>query len=206
MLASLATLQVTETPLVLCSIGLRFSLMRKTMVTVALLCGGVGAMPTWASGSFANTSLGIGVSGFKLIGDGIGADWGLPLSLEYGRYIEGGFEVFLHPQFMVLQVATGAATMSGKGSVFGFGGHAGVRYLFLEESVRPYLALHLSVLGLALNPNYLVFVGLGPTVGIDFFVGESISLGIRGTFDTFFALNERTRFSLGGGIYASTYF
>ena len=50
----------------------------------------------------------------------------------------------------------------------GTGGHAGVRYLFMEESVRPYAALHLSVLVLFTQPAALAFVGPGATFGVRF--------------------------------------
>lgn len=176
-------------------------LSRLLWIVVALQC-----TSAWASASFANRGIGAGVAGFKIFGDGAGVEWGIPISLEYTQYLESGFELFAHLQGMIVQVPTGVPeTQGGRGAIFGFGGHAGGRYLFLEEEVRPYVALHLSVLGLVLNPVQ-AFVGAGVTGGVEIFLNDSISLGVRGTFDTFFALNKKPLFSVGGGLALTTYF
>lgn len=179
--------------------------MRKAFYTWVVMVGLLGATQAQATASYANRNLGVGVSFFKVLGETVGVDWGLPISLEGGIYLDSGFEVFVQPQFMILSVTTGAMTPDGRGSIFGFGGHLGARYLFSQESIRPYLALHVSVLGLAATVTR-VFVGPGVSAGSDFFVSDSISLGARLTFDVFWALNVNPSFGLGGGLYATTYF
>ena len=130
-----------------------------------VVAGLLAATEASASASFANRNLGLGVSGFGILGEHvIGIDWGVPITLEGGLYIESGFEIFIHPQFMILQVPFGAATPTGAGGIFGFGGHLGTRYLFLEESIRPYVAIQVAVLGLATTPDAKVFVGPGASL------------------------------------------
>jgi outer membrane protein len=186
--------------------------MRKTLSMWVLLFGLVAGTNAMASASFANRNLGLGVSGFTVLGDttAIGIDWGVPITLEGGFYIESGFEVFLRIPLMFAQQKFGVTANNGPGIVIASGGQFGVRYLFLEESIRPYVDLHLAGLyfirdsgATGLN-NF--FAGPGAGLGVDFFVGESISLGARGFFDMYVTLNKPLSFALGGGIYATTYF
>jgi outer membrane protein len=180
--------------------------MRKTVIKWALVGGVLCAASASASASFSNHSIGLSVSGFKLLGATAPANWGVPIALEGGLYLENGFEAFIHVQGMILQVKNGAETANGMGSIFGFGGHLGVRYLFLEESIRPYVSLQVAVLGMATTPAVQGFVGPGVSAGVDFFVNESISVGARATVDLFWWLNLNPSFGVGGGLYATTYF
>ena len=60
------------------------------------------------------------------------------------------------------------------------GPSAGVKYLLMEESVRPYVGLDLSYLHLFGSPVAPVdFVGLGPNIGVDWFLSDSVSIGVR---------------------------
>lgn len=180
--------------------------MRKMLSTWVLVLGLLGASNAFASASFANRNLGLGVSAMKLLGDSIGINWAVPISLEGGLYIGEGFEIFLRPQFYLVDSVIGANTPSGQGVILGGGGHAGARYLFLEESIRPYVGLQISVIALARQPQVDVYAGGGVQAGIDFFVADSISLGFRGYFDIYIVLNKAPSFDLGGGLYATTYF
>ncbi|MGV3623452.1 MAG: hypothetical protein ACO1OB_21720 [Archangium sp.] len=186
--------------------------MRKTLklsMMLLVLCGGTQA---FASASFANRSLGLSISGFGLVGDIKPVDWILPIALEGGLYLESGFEVFLRPQFFLARVpinATGPGTAGG--IVIGGGGQLGVRYLFLEESIRPYVGLHIAALVFNTQPTVTAYPGVGTQFGCDFFVGESVSLGLRAVVDLALAFNTFGRdvvtlFSLGGGGYVTTYF
>jgi outer membrane protein len=177
-----------------------------------VVLGLLGATNSFASASFANRNLGLGVGGFGILGDGtaIGIDWGVPITLEGGFYIENGFELFLRIPLMFAQQKFGVTANNGPGIVIASGGQFGVRYLFLEESIRPYVDIHLAGLyfirdSMATGLNNF-FGGPGASLGVDFFVGESISLGARGYFDMYITLNRPLSFALGGGIYATTYF
>ncbi len=189
--------------------------MAKKLSTWVLVVGLLGATEAFASASFANRNLGLGVSGFGILGSGsqgsIGIDWGIPITLEGGFYIESGFEVFLRIPLLFAYQKFGVTPGGGGGIVIASGGQFGLKYMFLEESIRPYVTLHLaglyfirdaaSVMGL---PNF--FLGPGIGVGLDFFVGESISIGARAYLDMYVTLNVPPSFALGAGACATTYF
>ena len=187
--------------------------MRKTLrfaVMAAVLCS---AAPSFAQ-NFANRSLGLSVSVQKLFGGSfIGPDLIVPIALEGGMYLESGFELYLRPQFFITHVNAGAPRSDGSiggGIVVGGGGQFGVRYLFLEETIRPYVGLHLSVLILGTKP-VLGAPGVGANVGCDFFVSDSVSLGVRVPVDLFLGFNVNGKdvvanVGIGGTVYATTYF
>lgn len=185
--------------------------MRKTLSTWVLAFGLLAATQAQATASFANRNLGLGVSGFTVIGDptAMGINWGVPITLEGGLYIENGFEVYLKVPLVFANQRFGVeGTATGEGIVLASGGQFGVRYLFLEESIRPYVAVHIAGLYFIRNTASLnnFFGGPGAAVGVDFFVNDSISLGLRGYADLYITLNRPVNLALGGGLYATTYF
>lgn len=184
--------------------------MRKTFSSWVVAVVLLAASQASATASFANRNIGLGVSGFGIVGDStaVGIDWGVPITLEGGFYIENGFEIFLKVPLMFAQQKFGVTANDGPGIVIASGGQFGVRYLFLEESIRPYVSLHLAGLYFIRNDARLnnFFAGPGVALGLDFFVGESISLGIRGYSDLYITLNKPVNVALGGGVYATTYF
>ncbi len=188
--------------------------MAKKLSTCVMVLGLLAATEANAqAGSFANRSLGLGVSGFGILGAGesVGIDWGIPITLEGAFYIESGFEVFLRIPLMFALQKFGFNTPDGKGIVIASGGQFGLKYMFLEESIRPYVTLHLAGLyfirdAMQANglPNFFIGPGLG--AGIDFFVAESVSLGVRGYLDMYVTLNVPPNFALGAGAAVTTYF
>lgn len=188
--------------------------MRKTLSTWVVVAGLLAASEASASASFANRSLGLGVSGFGMLGagtTGVGIDWGIPITLEGGLYIESGFEVFLRIPLLFAQQKFGFNSPDGKGIVIASGGQFGIKYMFVEESIRPYVTLHLAGLYFVRDamqsanlPNF--FLGPGIGAGVDFFVADSISLGARAYLDMYVTLNVPPNFALGAGIAATTYF
>ena len=174
-----------------------------TALRTALLSMVLATSPAWATASFANREVGLGVAGFAWVPPAeVRVAWGVPLTLEGGVYLEDHFALYLRIPLMLVKETGGALD-------FGLGGQFGVRYLFLEETVRPYVMLHLAGLWLfrGAGPNF--FAGPGTGLGVDFFVSDSISLGFKGTADLYLTItnNEiRTQFALGGGISATTYF
>lgn len=188
--------------------------MAKKLSTWVLVVGLLGSAPAFASASFANRNLGLGVSGFGIVGNStsVGIDWGVPITLEGGLYIESGFEVFLRIPLMFAYQKFGVTADDGPGIVIASGGQFGLKYMFLEESIRPYVTLHVAGLYFIrdekLNNGRLnnFFAGPGVSGGVDFFVGESISLGVRGYVDMYVTLNKPVSFSIGGGACATTYF
>jgi outer membrane protein len=164
--------------------------------------------------SFANRGVGLGVGYMRIFkGDTSEVpDFAIPLWLEGNFYAENGFDVYVRIPLALANVKTGLATASGGGLVVATGGQLGIRYLFLEESIRPFVSLHLSGLyvirpvGGSIDIGSNLLIGPGVGAGVEFFVGESVSLQPRGFFDWFIALNEPQRFSLGFSLSVSTYF
>ncbi len=186
-------------PKVLCPLLLAFSL--------------AWASPAHASASFANRSLGLGLSGFKFIGDGDLVDFGLPISLEGSYYIDSGFVLFLNASVTFFYQRKFVLPGGEGGLVLGGGGQVGLRYLFLEENIRPFVDLYAAVLGIGRDETLQgtgtapkVFGGPGVAAGVDFFVAESISVGPRAFVDLFITLNFPPRFALGGQVNVATYF
>lgn len=180
--------------------------MRKTLAHLVVLLA-VMAAPV-ASAQFQNRSVGVGVSVMKLAADTEPIDWGVPLTLEATLYIENGFDLYLHVPVMMLYQKIGV-TADGKGGfVLATGGQFGVRYLFSEESVRPWVGLELAGLYIfretAAGPSFMG--GPGVMAGLDYFVADSVSIGGRAFFDLFLTLNQPLRFNFGGGIAAAAYF
>ncbi len=187
--------------------------MRKTLGGLAAVLGMLVAGE--ADAQFANRSLGGGLGFVKILSTGCGSstscvqlDFAAPLTLEGSLYVENGFDVFLHVPVMIVKVSAGAAgTVTGEGFVFGTGGNLGVRYLFAEESIRPYLGIQLAGIVVLTTPEVGVLVGPGIIAGLDFFVTDTVSIGGRGFFNLFIqGLNVPVRPSFGGGIGVATYF
>lgn len=182
--------------------------MRKMMamlvVCVTLFTGSAQA----AAGSFANREIGLSVGGFALLPKGADlVSWGLPIAVEGGYYIDSGFALYLHAAVMLLQQTEGfGPAMNGPGTVIAGGGQFGLRYLFLEESIRPYVMLHIAALYMARDQRQ-GYAGPGAGVGVDFFIAESVSLGVRATADLYITLNPTVLLlSAGGALYVTTYF
>lgn len=159
-----------------------------------------------ASAQFANRSLGGGLGFIRLFGGGaVGVDFAVPLTLEGTLYIENGFDVFAQIPLMIVSTTTTLPGEKGK-LVFGTGGHLGVRYLFLEETIRPYVGAEIAGFVLITQPNALVFIGPGAVAGLDFFVADTVSIGARTFFDLFLELNASPRPALGGVFSVAAYF
>lgn len=175
--------------------------MRFTPLIFAVLVAGN------AQAQFANRSVGGGLSFVKFTGGSAasGLDFAVPLTLQGSIYLENGFDLYAQVPLMLVQVNAGASTPDGHGQVFGTGAHLGARYLFSEETLRPWVGLELACFVL-LTTTPLVFAGPGASLGVDWFVSDSISVGAHGFFDLFVELNAPLRPSFGGGLSFAAYF
>jgi outer membrane protein W len=186
--------------------------MRTTLRLSVLCLSLLAATQASASASFANRSLGIGVGGFRLLGDDQQLiDYGVPITLEGTYYIESGFDLYARIPLMLLYQRQGVTSSGGGGLVLATGGQVGFRYFFSEENLRPYIGLHLAGLYVFRDSalaggraNFMFGPGVG--VGLDLFVADSISIGVRAYTDMFITLNAPVAFSLGGALNACTYF
>ncbi len=166
--------------------------MAKPLALLALLGSCV------AQAQFANKSLGLSTGYLKLNADPT-LDWGVPLTLESSLYIESSFELVGRFDLMVM-----TERLNGT-QVVAIGPHLGVRYLLSEESVRPYLGLDLAFIHVW-GRGLLEFAGPSPNAGLDYFVTDSVSVGGRGFFTFFIALNEPLRTAYGALFVVATYF
>src|SRR5688500_9880773 len=89
-----------------------------------LLCAGT------AQAQFANRSLGLSVGYLSLENSDAGVDSGVPIGIDASLYIENGFDLTANFQVMILNQLDS--------QVVGVAPATGIRYLFSEESFRPY--------------------------------------------------------------------
>lgn len=165
------------------------------LLAVATLC------TLWAPeahAQFANRSIGLSAGYLSLTPDA-GIDQGIPISFDASLYIEGGFDFVASVPLMILREPGGR-------QVIGMAPSTGIRYLFSEETVRPYIEADLSYLHVFRPEGTTNFVGLGPSAGIDVFVGSSVSVGVRGVYTFYLALNTPVTSSFGALAGVKTYF
>lgn len=168
--------------------------MRKLLFAVPAMVT-MWAVP--AQAQFGNTGLGLGVGYLKMT---TSIDWGVPVSLEGSRYLENGFETYARVGMMILTEPVL------KKQVLGATPSIGIRYLFSEESVRPYIGADIAYIHIFFEGGAYQRVGPGLNLGVDMFVSESIALGVRGTAAMYISLNQSPEFSFGALAVASTYF
>lgn len=172
--------------------------MRTYLCAFGLLAVLLGAAPAHAQ--FSNRSLGLSL-GYMDFNRTAGLDRTPFLGLDASLYVENGFEVVSLSKLM-FPTDTYA---SPKKRVVGLAPSLGVRYLLLEESIRPYIGADISYL-IVFKDSISNFVGIGPNAGVDFFVTDSVSLGLRVQYNFYIALNEDTQKSLTGSLGAAAYF
>lgn len=161
----------------------------RTWVTLLVVCATL-LLGSEAKAQFANRSIGLGVGYMSLNFDNA-VDRAIPLGLEASLYIENGFDLVAQAYAMLLNSPINNQQFVG---VFG---SAGVRYLFSEETLRPYVGTaigYFQTFGFTPTINR---VGLSPNAGIDYFVADTVSIGARGQFTLYVMLNERVATSLG---------
>ncbi|WP_225413282.1 hypothetical protein [Stigmatella hybrida] len=171
--------------------------MRTLLCTLGLLSALFGALP--AQAQFDNHSLGVSL-GYMNFQKTAGLEGGVFLGLEGSYYIEGGFD------FVSLTKLSFPKDPISNKRVVGVAPSAGIRYLFLEESIRPYAGADLSYLFVFRPETTGQYVGIGPNVGLDLFVTDSVSVGVRGQYIFYIALNEETQHSLAFSAGAAAYF
>ena len=182
--------------------------MRKALLGVALL--GCVFSTSEAHAQFANRSVGLSPGFFKLFAPDV--NWMVPLTLDGSFYAENGFDIFVHAPVAISSIravdSTGAANPNY--ITFGWGLQIGARYLFLEESIRPYVGLQVSAIFILRDPNPVLFyAGPGVTGGVDFFASDTFSIGPRVFYDFFIGVADgqvTLRHQLGGALNFSVYF
>ena len=161
------------------------------------------AAPAVAHAQYAAHSLGLSPQVTSALGTRTGM---FGVSIEFSNYLQSSFEFFARVPLLIAEVAVGADTPDGAGRVFSTGGSFGVRYLFLETAVRPWVGLQLSGVVLVTKPEVTWFLGAGASVGVEWVLDESWSIGARGVYDVFIDLNRPWRHQLGGSLNVSVLF
>jgi outer membrane protein len=139
---------------------------------------------TAASAQFENHSVSLS-AGYVSMDEGTGSSHGVPIGLGYTGYIESGFEWTVNLEAIFVR------TRVTERNVFGLAGGPGIRYLFLQEAVRPFVGAELSYLHLFANDESSSYLGVGPKVGLDFFVTAQFSLGVNGQFKVYGTFRDR---------------
>ena len=149
-----------------------------------------------ARAQFANHSIGFEAGGVYVANPeaqrvGSGAQVGLNASL----YIESGFEVYFRALVGIHHGDAGICGGKPSGcEVVGVVPAMGFRYLFSEDTIRPYLGL---------TVGYLAFFGknvdnsdnvnsrfsISPMGGIEFFVSDNFSIGLQAEYHLMLELN-----------------
>ena len=126
--------------------------------------------------------------------------WALPVGLDGSVYIENHFDAVAHAYVMIMDDRVLQRQFVGAM------GALGVRYLFSEEYVRPYVGLELGYFQTFGRDPLINRVGLTPTLGLEWFFMDTWSLGARGHFTAYWMLNEPLNTSWGGQLGLSTWF
>lgn len=179
--------------------------MRKVLTFTVVCAALLGA--TQAHAQFANKRVGIGFSAYRFTDNDITV--GLAPVLEGSYYIENSFEVGIRVPFTIF------LTRLSSQQYFSIGGELYVRYLFSEETLRPWLGIEVDAFGILnradtdLTGNQKVFFGPGASAGLDWFPTDNFSIGPRAFFTLYLALNTLTavvRPTYGGTVNAHIYF
>ncbi|MBF5044882.1 hypothetical protein FGE12_20955 [Aggregicoccus sp. 17bor-14] len=174
--------------------------MRLALLVSGLLCA-LAAAPAHAQ--YANHSLGLSAGYMRFAEPSAGEaqlEPGLFLGLEGSYYLDAGFELV-----SLTKLTLPREHVTGK-RVVGVAPSLGLRYLFSEETVRPYVGADLSYLMVFAPAQTLQYGGVGPNVGLDLFVGESTSVGARAQYNFYLRLNEPLQTSLTFSLGMATWF
>lgn len=171
--------------------------MRTLFCALGLFLALLWAAPAHAQ--FDNRSLGLSF-GYMDFNRTAGLEGGFFVGFDASLYIESGFDlVSLTKLTFPKDPATGKR-------VIGLAPSLGLRYLFMEESFRPFVGTDISYLLIFREASTGQYVGLGPNAGFEYFVGDSVSVGLRGQYNFYIALNEKTQSSLTFGATVAAYF
>ena len=152
-----------------------------------------------ASAQFANKSAGLHV-GYTGLGDRLQKiERSIPIGLYSTLYIESGFDSFGSFDVMIMRDPIVGADF------IGLAGSIGIRYLFMEESLRPYAGLAVSYLHLFWTGEQN-FAGPAAIAGFDYFVTESISVGVKGEGFAYLMINVQPIIGFGIKAAVATYF
>ncbi len=170
--------------------------MRQTLVFAGLLA--VLLAGNEAHAQFQNKSIGLSVGFVDLLSQNAAAgapiQWALPFGVTFTYYMENHFDLVFEMDGIIAHTsATNDPNIWGLNVT-----PIGVRYLFMEDTFRPYLGIDASylhffsndtnpqVIGSSGSSNY---IGVGPNGGFDYFIADNLSLGIKARINVYLTLN-----------------
>jgi outer membrane protein len=171
--------------------------MRSFLPALALMAALLAVTPAHAQ--FANHSLGLS-GGYMNFNNTASLSSSAFIGFDASLYIESGFEVV-----SLTKLTFPRDPITGR-RVVGIAPSVGIRYLLIEETIRPYIGADLSYLHVFKDSGNSNFVGIGPNAGLEIFVTDSVSLGARAQFNAYLSLNERVQTSLIFSGTAAVYF
>ena len=171
--------------------------MRTFIVTAAVL-GALGwARPAHAQ--FQNHSFGLSLGGLYT-DPTIGFKPALlppALAIDATVYVESGFDVGLRFG-IAIQSERAPAGQHAHQTVILYPA-AMLRYFLWQDYFTPYIGANLEYMHAfdagSINVTSDNYVGLGPTIGFDYFFAEDWSIGLNGEFAGYFALNAGAHYS-----------
>lgn len=152
------------------------------------LASGAFALLALASGEaraqFANHSIGF-EAGYNYVAnpDAQNVASGFSFGISSTLYIENGFDLYFRALLGIHKETLDDT------NVVALVPALGVRYLLSEDTIRPYLGLSLGYMHVFMM-DYIARFNVTPNAGIEFFVGENLSLGLQAEYHLIVSLNS----------------
>jgi outer membrane protein len=152
-----------------------------------------------ALAQYQNNSIGLNV-GYLDLDEAQGLNWAIPLGLHASRYFDANVEGTAHAIGLLAQVPISQKY------AFGFLIQLGARYLFMTEAIRPYAGAHFSFFNVFADNAQYQYGGVGANAGVDYFLNDAWSIGVRGQANLYLTLNAPATWSYGLSLEISTWY
>ncbi|MFN7135311.1 MAG: hypothetical protein ACK4N5_24770 [Myxococcales bacterium] len=151
----------------------------KLGLAACVLLGGADAFA-----QFKNHTIGF-EAGYMVVGRSLGASSGPVIGIDSSLYIENGFDLFF-------RVAAGIhEDLLARSNSVGFFPAMGVRYLFSEEHLQPFLGANLAFMHFFGSPNLPpALFSVSPNVGLSYYFTEDFSVGLQAEYHLILSLNQ----------------
>jgi len=166
------------------------------VIATAVALSGAGL----AQAQLPERSLGISVGYLSVNGAVAEIGHAYPLGIEGSLYLDRGFELLAHLPVALLRQEDRNRT------VVGIAPALGVRYLFWEELIRPYVGVELGYQHIFGIDETSHFVGGGANVGVEVLATETLAIGLRTQLNLWASSGASVLISFGSLINCAIYF